>query len=306
MKRYIAKRLFISVITIWALATFSFFLLRTLPGNPFQTQQLLKPEIQEKMMTYYGLDKPLFSQYLTYMGNLLHGDMGYSFKYTNRSVAGIIANTFPVSADLGLRSLAIGYPIGLLLGTIAARRRGKKADYLCVLIAVLGVSVPNFVVVSLLQWGFGVKAGLLPIAQWKGFSYTILPTITMAIPTIASLTRTMRASMLEVDNQDYMKTAKAKGLSEKETVWRHQLRNAMIPIVTGLGPAVASTLMGSFIVEQLFSIPGIGKHFTESVQALDYTMVLGLTIFFGIFLVAANFIVDILYGIIDPRIRITD
>ncbi len=306
MKRYIAKRLVISVITIWALATFSFFLLKTLPGNPFQTEQLLKPEIQEKMMSYYGLDKPYFEQYLTYMGNLLHGDMGYSFKYTNRSVWDIIMQTFPISADLGLRSLAIGYPVGLLLGTIAARRRGKKADYLCVLISVLGVSVPNFVIGSLLQWVFGVKTGLLPIAQWKGFSYSILPTITLSIATIASLTRTMRASMLEVENQDYMKTAKAKGLGEKEIVWRHQLRNAMIPIVTGLGPAVATTLMGSFIVEQLFSIPGIGKHFTESVQALDYTMVLGLTIFFGVFLVAANFIVDILYGIIDPRIRITD
>lgn len=306
MKRYIAKRLLISIVTIWALATFSFFLLKTLPGNPFQTEQLLKPEIQEKMMSYYGLDKPKLEQYFTYMGNLLRGDMGYSFKYTNRSVWDIIMQTFPISADLGLRSLAIGYPVGLFLGTVAARRRGKKADYLCVLLAVLGVSVPNFVIGSLLQWIFGVKTGLLPIAQWKGFSYSILPTITLSISTIASLTRTMRASMLEVENQDYMKTAKAKGLGEKEIVWRHQLRNAMIPIVTGLGPAVATTLMGSFIVEQLFSIPGIGKHFTESVQALDYTMVLGLTIFFGVFLVAANFIVDILYGIIDPRIRITD
>jgi oligopeptide transport system permease protein len=294
------------VLTIWALATVCFFLLRSLPGNPFATEQLLKPEIQEKMMAYYGLDRPLFQQYLTYMGNLLKGDMGYSFKYVNRPVIQIIKTTFPISADLGLRSLAIGYPLGLFLGTLAARRRGKAADYICVLIAVLGVSVPSFVVGSLMQWVFGIKMGVLPIAQWKGFSYSIMPTITLAITTVASLARTMRASMLEVSGQDYMKTAKAKGLSEKEIVWHHQIRNALIPIITGLGPAVASTLMGSFIVEQLFAIPGIGKYFTESVQSLDYTTVLGLTVFFGIFLVSANFIVDILYGIIDPRIRVAD
>lgn len=306
MKKYIVKRLIISIVTIWALATVSFFLLRSLPGNPFATSNLLAPEIQEKMMSYYGLDKPLFEQYTTYMSNLIRGDMGVSIKYTNREVTKIISDTFPISADLGLRALALGYPLGLFLGVLSARKRGKVLDYTCVMIAVIGLSIPSFVFGSLLQWVFGVKLGILPIAQWKSFEHTIMPTIAMAIGIIATVTRTMRASMLEVESADYIKTAKAKGLSSRKIITRHELRNAMVPIITGLGPAVAFTLMGSFIIEQLFAIPGIGKYFVESVQSLDYTTVMGLTIFFGTFLVMANFIVDILYGMIDPRIRVTE
>lgn len=291
--------------TIWALATVSFFLLRSLPGNPFATSSLMAPEIQKKMMAYYGLDKPLFEQYMTYMSNLIRGDMGVSIKYTNREVTKIISDTFPISADLGLRALAIGYPVGLFLGVLSARKRGQALDYACVIIAVIGLSIPSFVFGSLLQWLFGVKLGILPLAQWKSFAHTIMPTIAIAIGIIATVTRTMRASMLEVESADYIKTARAKGLSARKIVTRHELRNAMVPIITGLGPAVAFTLMGSFIIEQLFAIPGIGKYFVESVQSLDYTTVMGLTIFFGIFLVTANFIVDILYGMIDPRIHVT-
>lgn len=291
--------------TIWALATVSFFLLRSLPGNPFATSSLMAPEIQKKMMAYYGLDKPLFEQYMTYMSNLIRGDMGVSIKYTNREVTKIISDTFPISADLGLRALAIGYPVGLFLGVLSARKRGQALDYACVIIAVIGLSIPSFVFGSLLQWLFGVKLGILPLAQWKSFAHTIMPTIAIAIGIIATVTRTMRASMLEVESADYIKTARAKGLSARKIVTRHELRNAMVPIITGLGPAVAFTLMGSFIIEQLFAIPGIGKYFVESVQSLDYTTVMGLTIFFGIFLVTANFIVDVLYGMIDPRIHVT-
>lgn len=305
MKKYIIKRLIISIVTIWALATVSFFLLRSLPGNPFATSSLMAPEIQKKMMAYYGLDKPLFEQYMTYMSNLIRGDMGVSIKYTNREVTKIISDTFPISADLGLRALAIGYPVGLFLGVLSARKRGQALDYACVIIAVIGLSIPSFVFGSLLQWLFGVKLGILPLAQWKSFAHTIMPTIAIAIGIIATVTRTMRASMLEVESADYIKTARAKGLSARKIVTRHELRNAMVPIITGLGPAVAFTLMGSFIIEQLFAIPGIGKYFVESVQSLDYTTVMGLTIFFGIFLVTANFIVDILYGMIDPRIHVT-
>lgn len=305
MKKYIIKRLIISIVTIWALATVSFFLLRSLPGNPFATSSLMAPEIQKKMMAYYGLDKPLFEQYTTYMSNLIRGDMGVSIKYTNREVTKIISDTFPISADLGLRALAIGYPVGLFLGVLSARKRGQALDYACVIIAVIGLSIPSFVFGSLLQWLFGVKLGILPLAQWKSFAHTIMPTIAIAIGIIATVTRTMRASMLEVESADYIKTARAKGLSARKIVTRHELRNAMVPIITGLGPAVAFTLMGSFIIEQLFAIPGIGKYFVESVQSLDYTTVMGLTIFFGIFLVTANFIVDVLYGMIDPRIHVT-
>lgn len=305
MKSYILKRLVISFATIWLLVTVSFFLLHTLPGNPFQNEQMIKAEMQQKLMTYYGLDRPILEQYITYLGNLLRGDMGYSLKFSNRSVNSIIAGAFPVSASLGLLSLAFALPIGLFLGVVSARKRGQAVDYLCVFIAVIGMSVPSFILGTLLQFVFGVKLNLLPIALWKGFRYAILPTIAMSMGMIASLTRTMRASMLEVTSQDYIKTARAKGLSATQIIWYHQLRNALLPIVTSLGPMVASVLMGTFVIEQIFAIPGLGRHFVQSIQSLDYTMTLGLTIFFGTFLVTANFLVDIAYGLIDPRIRIT-
>lgn len=304
MTRYILRRLLISIVTVWILATVCFFLLRLLPGNPFQTEKLLSMEMQQRMMSYYGLDRPLFSQYLTYLGNLLHGDLGYSIKYNNRSVNGIIAGAFPISASLGLRALAFGLPVGLFLGVISARRRGRAVDYMCVFVAVIGISVPSFIMGSFLQYVFSVKLGLLPVALWKGFAYTILPVLTMSFGMIAGLTRVMRASMLEVSMQDYMKTAKAKGISTRQTVIRHQMRNALIPIVTGLGPMVASILMGTFVIETIFAIPGLGQHFVSSIQSLDYTMTLGLTVFYGSFMVTANFLVDLAYGLVDPRIRI--
>jgi len=304
LTRYILRRLLISIVTVWILATVCFFLLRLLPGNPFQTEKLLSMEMQQRMMSYYGLDRPLFSQYLTYLGNLLHGDLGYSIKYNNRSVNGIIAGAFPISASLGLRALAFGLPVGLFLGVISARRRGRAVDYMCVFVAVIGISVPSFIMGSFLQYVFSVKLGLLPVALWKGFAYTILPVLTMSFGMIAGLTRVMRASMLEVSMQDYMKTAKAKGISTRQTVIRHQMRNALIPIVTGLGPMVASILMGTFVIETIFAIPGLGQHFVSSIQSLDYTMTLGLTVFYGSFMVTANFLVDLAYGLVDPRIRI--
>lgn len=305
MKKYIFKRLIISVVTIWLLTTVSFFLLRTLPGNPFTSTKVLSEQMQEQLKHYYGLDRPLIEQYFTYMKNLLHGDFGYSLKYTNRSVNSIISDSFPISADLGLRALVISYPIGIFLGVISARKRGQAVDYMCVLFAVIGVSIPSFVLGTMLQWIFGVKLGVLPTAQWKSFAHTILPTIAMALTHVASTTRSMRASMLEITSQDYVKTAKAKGLSNREIVMRHQIRNALVPIITGLGSTIASTLMGSFVIEQIFSIPGLGRYFVQSVQNLDYTMTLGLTIFFGCILVSANLIIDILYGFIDPRITVT-
>jgi oligopeptide transport system permease protein len=304
MVRYILKRLVISIITIWLLATVTFFLLRTLPGNPFQTEKLLTVEMQERMMSYYGLDRPLMEQYFTYMKNLLQGNFGYSLKYTNRTVNSIIKSTFPVSAELGLRSLAVALPIGLALGVASARKRGKTIDYICVVIAVIGVSIPSFIMGTFLQYIFAIKLKLLPVSQWKTAAHTILPTVALALSLMATLTRVMRASMLEVTMQDYIKTARAKGLGEGRITWSHQVRNAMIPILTMLGPMVASVLMGTFVIEKIFAIPGLGQHFVNSITGLDYTMTMGLTVFYGIFLVTANFIVDILYGLVDPRIRL--
>ncbi len=305
MKKYILKRLVISVITIWLIATCSFFLLHALPGNPFATQKLMSQEMLDKMMSYYGLDRPPLEQYFTFMKNLLRGDFGYSLKYVGQSVNGIIAQTFPVSAQLGLQSYALSFPVGIFFGITAARKRGKPIDYTLVAFSVLGVSVPVFILASLLQYVFAIKLGVLPVAQWKSFAYTILPTVTLAIGTIAGKTRTMRTLMLEVIGEDYVKTAKAKGLPSARIVWSHQIRNAIIPMIPSLGMEIVSILMGSFVVEQIFAVPGIGAYFVNSVQSLDYTMTLGLTVFFGVFVVSANFIIDLIYGLVDPRIRVT-
>ena len=304
MKKYILKRLVISIITIWLIATCSFFLLRTLPGNPFSTTQLLSVEMQERMMSYYGLDRPLIEQYFTFMKNLLHGDFGYSLKYVGQSVNGIIAEKFPVSAQLGIQAYLLSFPIGVLFGIIAARHRGRAIDYSLVGFSVLGVSVPAFILASLLQYVFAIKLKLLPVALWSSFRHTILPTIALSIGSIAGKTRLMRTLMLEVLTEDYVKTAKAKGLPTWRIVWSHQVRNAIIPMIPSLGMEIVSILMGSFVVEQIFAIPGIGAFFVTSVQSLDYTMTLGLTVFFGVFVVAANFIIDLIYGLVDPRIRI--
>ena len=304
MKKYILKRLVISIITIWLIATCSFFLLRTLPGNPFSTTQLLSVEMQERMMSYYGLDRPLIEQYFTFMKNLLHGDFGYSLKYVGQSVNGIIAEKFPVSAQLGVQAYLLSFPIGVLFGIIAARRRGRAIDYTLVGFSVLGVSVPAFILASLLQYVFAIKLKLLPVALWSSFRHTILPTIALSIGSIAGKTRLMRTLMLEVLTEDYVKTAKAKGLPTWRIVWSHQVRNAIIPMIPSLGMEIVSILMGSFVVEQIFAVPGIGAFFVTSVQSLDYTMTLGLTVFFGVFVVAANFIIDLIYGLVDPRIRI--
>ncbi|SBW10826.1 Oligopeptide transport system permease protein OppB [uncultured Eubacteriales bacterium] len=304
MKKYILKRLVISLVTIWLIATCSFFLLHALPGNPFATQKLMSQEMLAKMMTYYGLDRPLWEQYLTFMGNLLHGDFGYSLKYVGKSVNGVIAQTFPVSAQLGLQAYLISFPLGVFFGIMAARRRGRALDYSLVAFSVLGVSVPVFILASLLQYVFAIRLGWLPVAQWKSFVYTILPTLTLAIGSIAGKTRTMRTLMLEVISEDYVKTAKAKGLSARQVVWSHQIRNAIIPMIPSLGMEIVSILMGSFVVEQIFAVPGIGAYFVSSVQSLDYTMTLGLTVFFGVFVVSANFIIDLVYGLVDPRIRV--
>ena len=295
MGKYILRRLIISLITIWLIATCSFFLLRLLPGNPFATDQLLPTEMVEQLMDYYGLNDPLWKQYLTFMQNLLHGNFGTSLKYAGQSVNGIIAEKFPISAQLGLQAYILSLPLGILFGILAARHRGKALDYSLVGFSVLGVSVPVFIIASLLQYIFAIKLEIFPVAQWKSFWYTILPTLTLSLGSIAGRTRTMRTLMLEVISEDYVKTAKAKGLSSPQIVWRHQIRNAIIPMIPNLGMEIVGILMGSFVVEQIFAIPGIGAYFVKSVTSLDYTMTLGLTVFFGVFVVGANFIIDLMY-----------
>lgn len=303
MLKYVLKRVVAAVITIWVLITIVFFLVRLMPGEPFTSAKLTE-EVAANMNAYYGFDKPMIVQYLTYMGNLLHGNFGYSMKYTNRTVNDIIGETFPFSADLGIRALVLAISIGLVLGIISARNRGKKLDFFCVIVAVLGTSIPDFIMGAVLQYLFGIRWGLFPVAKYEGLEYTILPACALAFYTLASVSRIMRASMLEVTQQDYIKTARSKGVSDLRITYKHQIRNAIMPVMTVLGPTVASVLTGTFVLESIFAIPGMGKYYVESVSNNDYSMVLGMTVFYGIFLVTCNLIVDVSYGVADPRVRI--
>lgn len=305
MTKYIIKRVLIALVTLLVLVTVIFILVRLLPGDPFSSEKA-NPIIIEKMNAYYGFDRPLIVQWFDYIGNLLRGDLGVSIKYVGHSVNDAIAQTFPYSAELGLRALSFAFVLGLFLGTMAAQRAGKAVDYICVLIAIVGVSMPDFILGTLLQWKFAIDLGWLPAGQWEGPSYKILPVFALSLYTLALITRLMRSSMLEVLHQDYILTARAKGLSRFEVIWRHQIRNSILPIVTIMGPLVAAVLTGTFVLEKIFAIPGMGKYYVQSISDLDYTMVLGMTAFYGMFLVAANLVVDILYGIIDPRIKLAE
>jgi oligopeptide transport system permease protein len=303
VKNYIIKRIIVSLCTVLVLITAVFVLVRTMPGDPF-TGPKMTPEIKTNMMSYYGFDKPIYVQYLKYMGNLLHGDLGTSLKNPGQSVNEILANTFPYSADVGIRAVLFAAIIGVLLGSLAAVNNGRFLDYFCIFVAIVGVSIPDFINGTLLQYTFGLKLKWFPIAQWQGFKYTILPVFALSLPTLAGIARTMRASMMEVTSQDYIITAKAKGLSPAEILFKHQIRNAILPIVTMLGPTVAGILTGTFVIESIYAIPGMGRYYVSGINDLDYSMILGMTIFYGVFLVVANFVVDLLYGFVDPRIRI--
>ena len=303
MFKYIVKRVIAALLTLWALVTIVFFLVRLMPGGPF-TSPKLTPEVRANMEAYYGFDKPLTEQYVQYMGNLVKGDFGYSMKYTNKTVNYIIGETFPFSADLGIRALVLAISFGLVLGILSALNRGKTIDFVCVIVAVIGTSIPDFIMGAVLQYFFGIKWGLLPVAKYIGFEYTILPSMALATYTLASVSRIMRSSMLEVVQQDYIKTARSKGLSDFRITAKHQIRNAIMPVMTVLGPTVAAVLTGTFVIEAIYAIPGMGKYYVESVSNNDYSMVLGMTVFYGIFLVTCNLIVDILYGVADPRVRI--
>ncbi len=303
MGKYIAKRIGISLLTVLVLVTVVFILIRLMPGDPFSDPKIT-PTVKENLNAYYGLDKPVLQQYTTFLGNLIRGNFGYSMKYQNQTVNNLLRQSFPYSLDLGIRALVLSLSLGLVFGIVSARNRGNKIDLFFVVVAVIGTSVPDFIVGAILQYFFAVKWGLFPIAQYKGIAHTILPSIALGFYTMTSVSRIMRASMLEVVQQDYIKTARSKGISNFRITWKHQIRNAIMPVVTVLGPTVASVLTGTFVIESIFAIPGMGKYYVESVQNLDYSMILGQTVFYGIFLVFANMVVDIAYGFVDPRIRI--
>lgn len=304
MAKYIGKRFLYMVLTLFIIATITFFLMHSIPGDPFTDTKKLSPEIIANLNAKYGLDKPLIVQYGTYLKNLSKGDLGLSLKYKNRTINSMLAAGFPASARLGLSAVAIGLSLGLTFGIIAALHNKKFFDYLVIIIAVLGVAVPSFVFAGLFQYWFGVKLGWFPVAGWKDASYMVLPVLALGLRMIAFQARMMKTNMIEVMGMDYIKTAKAKGLSKGVIIRRHVIRNAILPVITVLGPLIAGVVMGSFVIEQVFGIPGMGKYFVTGVQQYDYTMILGTTIFYAALLIVMIFIVDIAYAFIDPRIKL--
>ncbi len=311
MIKYILKRILYAFITLLVLVTLTFFMMRLLPGDPFIGEKAIPETTMKALNTKYGLDKPMYQQLVMYMRNVFKGDLGLSIHY-NRPVTDIIAQAFPYSFDLGMRSLIFATITGILLGIVAAVKRGTKWDTISMFFAIIGVSVPGFIVGALLQYFLGLKlfqwTGIrfFPITGWSTFSSKILPAFALSFASLATISRLMRTSMLDVLGQDYIKTAKSKGLSQKKIIWKHAVRNAIMPVITVLGPIAAAVLTGAFVVENIFSIPGMGKFFVLSIQTQDYTMISGTTLFYGAFLVIANLIVDLAYGFIDPRVKLTD
>jgi oligopeptide transport system permease protein len=301
---YLVKRLIQVPIVLWVLITLSFFMIRLAPGGPFSGEKKMPPEIQQAMDKQYGLDKPLVVQYGRFLKRLvLHADLGPSYKYKNRTVNEIIAQKLPTSMILGGISILLALWMGLAAGILAGIRQNSSFDYSSMAVAMIGLSVPTFVVGPMLQLLLAMWVNLFPVAGWEGIGYVFLPAFTLALPFAARIARLTRAGMLEVINQDYIRTAWAKGLTEKVIVLRHALRGAMLPVVSFLGPGIAAMLTGSLVVERIFTIPGLGSDFVESALNRDYTLVMGTVILYGVLLVGMNLIVDIVYGFLDPRIR---
>jgi oligopeptide transport system permease protein len=304
MLRYLIKRFISMIVTLFIIITLTFFLMQAIPGDPFTDATRVPPEVIEMVKAKYGLDKPVVEQYAVYMKNIIKGDLGVSLKYKNRTVNEIIKEGFPVSASLGIISGIFGIAVGLAFGIIAGVNNQKFWDYLVVLIAVVGVSVPSFVIAALLQLLFGVKLNLLPTARWGSVRHVIMPMLALSLGVIAFQARMMRTSVVETMRQEYIKTARAKGLCRREILRRHVLRNSIIPSVTVIGPVLAGLLCGTFVIEKIFAIPGLGKYYIMSIQQSDYTVIMGMTIFYSIILLTIMLLVDIAYGIVDPRIKI--
>ena len=311
MFKYVVKRLAYAFLTLVVLTALTFFMMRLLPGDPFIGEKAIPETTMKALNAKYGLDKPMIVQLGMYINHVFHGDLGISMHY-NRPINDIIAQAFPYSFDLGIRSLIFATILGVLLGIVAAVKRGTKWDTITMFIAIIGVSVPGFIIGALLQYFLGLKlfqwTGIrfFPITGWSTFASKLLPAFALSFSSLATISRLMRTSMLDVLGQDYIKTAKSKGLSQKKIIWKHAVRNAIMPVITVLGPIAAAVLTGAFVVENIFAIPGMGKFFVLGIQTQDYTMISGTTLFYGAFLVIANLIVDLAYGFIDPRVKLAD
>ena len=304
MGKYLVKRILLAIVTIWAVATITFCLMNLVPGGPFLSEKAISPAATEALEAKYGLDKPFSERYLTYLSGAAHADFGDSLKQRGRTVMDIISAKFPVSARVGGIAVLVSLLLGVPLGVLAAYKRGTWLDNLFSVIATCGIAVPSFVICTLLMYAFGVKMKILPTLGLNGWKNYIMPVFALAAYPTSYIMRLMRSSMLDVLGQDYMRTAKAKGLSQKVALFKHALRNAILPVITYLGPVIAYTLTGSFIVEKIFTIPGLGGEFIKAINGRDYTMIMGTTIFLATFMIIMNVVVDIVYKIVDPRINL--
>lgn len=304
MLKYIFKRLAYIVIAMYLIVTATFFLMQLAPGSPFASERSFPPIIEEQLNAKYGLDNPWYVQYKDYLVSTLSFDFGESMKYKGRSTNDIISESFPISVALGIESMILAIGFGVLLGVISALYHNKFPDYMSTVIAILGISIPSFILAGLFQYYISFKAGWFPVSGWKGFKYTILPAAAIAVTHIGFIAKLTRSSMLEHTNSEYVKLARAKGIGKWTIVFKHSLRNALLPVVTYLGPLLAAVITGSFVIEQIFAIPGLGRHFVTSITNRDYTVIMGTTVFYSIILLFAVLIVDLLYSVIDPRIKL--
>lgn len=309
MGRYALKRLLQGLITVWFIATATFFAMHAVPGDPLSGDKAMTERIRANLEAKYGLDKPLMTQYFIYLRNIAQGDFGISFTQENRRVNDIIREHFPVSATLGILAVIFAGVGGVLWGALTALYRNRLPDTIIMFLVILGISVPSFVIAALGQLTLvnvnditGIS--LLPVGGWGTVWHMIVPSMVLGLGTMAYLTRLMRSSMLEIISSDFVRTAKAKGVPPTQIFTRHQLRNAILPVITVLGPSIAAITTGGFVVEIVFAIPGLGRYFVQAVQQLDYTVIMGTTVFYGAFLVFMVILVDIIYGYVDPRVRL--
>ena len=304
MFNYFVKRLFSTLITIFVVITITFFLMRLMPGGPFSGEKRQTAQVLQSLNAKYDLDKPVFEQYTMYLKNLLHGDLGLSLQSQGRSVNDIIGYSLPVSARLGVVSTVFAMVLGVYMGIIAALHQGKWQDRLCMFISTIGITVPSFVIATLLIYVFAIKMSLFHAIGLDSPMDYVLPSIALGASSMAFIARLGRSALLDVIRSDYIRVARAKGLSKNTVIYKHALRNSLIPIVTYIGPLLAAVLTGSFVIEGLFGIPGMGREFITSITNRDYTVIIGFVTLDASFLVLANFAVDILYAVIDPRIKI--
>lgn len=303
MVKYILKRLAILLVTLWVVVTFSFFLMQILPGTPYNNPKL-SDEMIALLNKQYGLDKPVWQQYLSYLWNVLHGDFGTSYQSVNQPVGRMIAQRLGISVQLGIQALIVGLVGGIIVGGISASHKNDKIDATLSVLATLSISMPSFIIGLFLLDYFGFKWNLLPLSGWGTFAQSVLPTLALGLPTLATVSRFFRSEMIETLNSDYIQLARSKGLNGRQVAIKHAYRNSMIPVLTLIGPTTAGLLTGSALIEQIFSIPGIGQLFVTSIPAKDYPVIMGTTIVYAAMLMVAILVTDVITSIVDPRVRL--